>query len=377
MEESLPNTAYCDPQQFAREKAALFDREWLCVARDEDLPNPESAKVVEVVGESIILARLADGSLRGHYNVCRHRGTRLCDSDTKWNLALNGGIDRNVIRCPYHQWAYALDGTLLSAPHLSKEPGFDPAKFALKPVGVGTWGGFVFVRLAPQPGDAEGRVLGAQELGKAPVRLGNYPLGELRTGAVRTYDVAANWKIIAENYNECYHCGGVHPELCKVVPALRTGGGLDLDWENGVPHREGAWTYTFSGTTDRKPFEGLDEFEKVRHKGELIYPNMMLSMAAEHAAAFFLWPMAHDRTIVECRFLFHPDELARPDCDLSDAVEFWDITNRQDWAVCERVQSGLGSRSFDKGYYAPMEDESLDIRRYLARFLNEESSHSG
>ncbi len=191
----------------------------------------------------------------------------------------------------------------------------------------------------------------------------------MKTARTISYDVKANWKVIAENYNECYHCGGVHPELCSVVPAFRAGGGLGLDWENGVPHREGAWTYTFSGTTTRKPFSGLSELERIRHKGELIYPNLMLSMSAEHAAAFLLEPIAPNKTRVTVRFLFDPAEMSSADFDPSDAVDFWDVTNRQDWAVCERVQQGMSSRVHEQGLYAPMEDESLDIRRYLGRFL--------
>ena len=133
--------------------------------------------------------------------------------------------------------------------------------------------------------------------------------------------MAANWKLIVENYNECYHCPAVHPELCEVVPAFREKGGMAVDWSRGVPHRDGAVTYTASGTSKRAPFPGLDEDEKVRHKGELIYPNLMLSMACEHAAAFILWPIAEDRTRIECRFLFHPDEIAKPDFDPSDATD--------------------------------------------------------
>ena len=372
MQKSLPRRAYCSAEHFAAEKAALFNREWFCAGREEDVAQPDSAIVIEVLGESIIVARLADGSMRAHYNVCRHRGTKMCTSDekdeAKWGLALNGGIDRGVIRCPYHQWAYGLDGALLSAPHLSRSPGFDKSEFALHPVGIGTWGGFYFVKLKPDAGDAISRDL-SDMLGQAPRRLGNYPLASLTTGATRVYEVKANWKVIAENYNECYHCGGVHPELCEVVPALRTGGGLGLDWDEGIPHRDGAWTYSFSGTSPRPPFASLNAAERVRHKGELIYPNMLLSMSAEHGAAFFLWPIDTETTRVECRFLFDPVEIAAAGFDPADTVEFWDVTNRQDWAICERVQAGMASQSFEQGYFAPMEDDSVDIRRYLAKFI--------
>lgn len=368
LEQSLPSSFYTEPSMLERERRELYARNWVCVGREEELDADGPTKIIELFGESIIVARLGDGSIRAHYNVCRHRGARLCSNDSKWGLSLRGGAIGEFIRCPYHQWTYGLDGHLVNAPQISGSEGFDPSQFSLKPVGVAVWGGFIFLKLEPDEEDVISRTLG-EEIGPAPRRLGNYPLDELKTARAISYDVAANWKVIAENYNECYHCGGVHPELCAVVPVFRSGGGLGLDWENGVPHREGAWTYTFSGTTNRKPFDGLSELEKIRHKGELIYPNLMLSMSAEHGAAFILWPLAPDRTRVDVRFLFHPDEIARGDFDPSDAVDFWDITNRQDWAVCERVQQGMSSRSHVHGYYAPMEDESLDIRRYIAAHL--------
>lgn len=365
LQPTLPSQAYTDPTSFEREQEHIFARSWFCAGREEEVVEPGSAVVIEVMGESVIVARLADGSLRAHYNVCRHRGSKLCANDNKWGVALNGGIDRGFIRCPYHQWTYGLDGKLINAPHLSRADGFDADELSLYPVGIATWGGFIFLKLAPEPGDELSRDLGESDIGPAPRRLGNYPLERLKTAQTITYEVDANWKVVAENYNECYHCGGVHPELCEVVPQFRLKGGLDLDWENGVPHRDGAWTYTFSGTTNRKPFDTLDESERVLHKGELIYPNLMLSMSADHAAAFLLWPIAVDRTRVECRFLFDPTEMARDDFAPEDAIGFWNITNRQDWAVCERVQQGMTTRVHHRGWCAPMEDDSLDIRRYV------------
>ena len=139
--------------------------------------------------------------------------------------------------------------------------------------------------------------------------LGRYPFAEMRRGAQLVYDVRANWKVLIENYNECYHCGPVHPELCALVPAFREQGGAGLAWEDGIPHRPGAWTFTASGTSTRAPFPGLSETEKTHHKGEVVYPNLLLSAAAEHIAAFTLWPMGPDRTRIACEFLFHESEV--------------------------------------------------------------------
>lgn len=364
MERSLDSAAYLTPEAFARDKQTIFTHEWFCAAREEELPEPGDHLVLDVAGENILLVRARDGALHAHYNVCRHRGARMCDAgnDARWGVKLDAGVvARNMIRCPYHSWSYALDGRLLAAPHLQDAPGFNKADYSLYPVGVATWGGFIFLNLTPENApDFEA------SLGDAPRRLGNYPLADLRAAQTIRYELAANWKIILENYNECYHCPGVHPELCEVVPAFRERGGIDLDWEAGIPHRAGAVTYTATGTTSRAPFPGLSEEEQVRHKGELLYPNLMFSVSMDHAAAFLLWPVAADRTIVECRFLFHKDEMANPDFDPSDAVDFWDLVNRQDWAVCERVQSGIAAGVHTHGYYSPIEDYSLDIRRYVA-----------
>ena len=189
-------------------------------------------------------------------------------------------------------------------------------------------------------------------------------MGDLVTGLTLSYEVAANWKVIAENYNECYHCGPVHPELSRLVPAF-AGGGAGLTWEDGIPHREGAWTFTLSGTTTRAPLPGLSEAERTRHKGELVYPNLMLSCSADHVAAFVLRPEAVDRTRIDCLLLFARDAVVAPDFDPSDAAELWDLVNRQDWAICESVQRGMSSRAYTHGWFAPMEDDSADIRRWL------------
>jgi Rieske 2Fe-2S family protein len=357
LQPSLPSDAYRTPESFAADRRDILARDWVCAGRTDDIGEPGDHLVAEVAGESVLVVRDKAGALHAHYNVCRHRGARLCDpgSDARWGLTFEADVvGRSLIRCPYHGWAYGLDGHLVATPGID---GIDKALFGLHPVGVAEWGGFLFLNLSP---------LLALDIGPAAGRLGNYPLADLITARTLTYDVRANWKLILENYNECYHCAGVHPELCEIVPEFRRDGGMHLDWDAGIPHRDGAVTYTASGTTRRAPFPRLTAEEQVRHKGELIYPNLMLSVSMDHAAAFLLWPLAHDLTRIECRFLFHPDEAARDDFDPSDAVDFWDLVNRQDWAMCERVQAGISSRVHDRGFYSPMEDYSLDIRRYVA-----------
>jgi Rieske 2Fe-2S family protein len=366
LERTLHRDHYLSDQLFALERERIFYSEWFCVAREEEVPNPGDYLSRDVAGESVLLVRTKDGGLAAHYNVCRHRGSRLvpeCGSGS-----FSGGI-----RCPYHSWTYTLDGALRTAPFLEEADGLAKSDLALHPVGVESWGGFIFLHLTPAEAKARGQTLQSQ-LGGVPERLRRYPLSQLRVARRIEYEIAANWKVMLENYNECYHCGPVHPELCRLVPAFKQRGGAELDWERGIPHREGAWTFTGSGITNRAPFEGLSEDERVRHKGELVYPNLLLSLSAEHVAVFTLWPRAPGRTRVVCEFLFHPDEMAKPDFDPSDAVDFWDLVNRQDWAICESVQRGMTSRVFQTGYYAPMESWSLDIRRYVGERLGDVKS---
>jgi Rieske 2Fe-2S family protein len=370
LERTLPRDAYFADAIWQREKERIFGREWACAGRAEELPAPGDYRVLDLAGESLLVVRTNSGALRAFYNVCRHRGCRLVLDPPAPPHAAPAGHFAGGIRCPYHAWTYTLDGELRTAPFLEEEDGFRREDFPLWPVGVETWGGFFFVNLSPLEAAAEGRTL-LQQLGAVPERLSRYPLAELRTAQRISYDVGANWKVLLENYNECYHCAGVHPELCKVVPAFKQKGGSQLDWDRGIPHREGAWTFTRSGTTSRAPFAGLNDDERTRHKGELIYPNFLLSLSAEHVAAFTLWPHGAEHTTIICDFLFHPDEMATPGFDPSDAVEFWDLVNRQDWRICEGVQAGMRARVFEHGYYAPMESASLDIRRYVRERLGD------
>ena len=361
MERTLGREFYFSEEIFGREKERIFYREWLCAGREEELPAAGDYLVVEVTGESILVVRTGEGTLAAHYNVCRHRGSRLVAD-------LGGGSLGRSIRCPYHAWTYNLDGSLRTAPHLDEEAGFNESDMGLHPVGVQSWGGFFFLNLTPAEASSRRYDLPTQ-LGPIPERLQRYPLAELRSARRLVYEVQANWKVLLENYNECYHCGPVHPELCRLVPAFKQRGGSELDWERGIPHREGAWTFTTTGTTNRQPFQGLNDDELIRHKGELIYPNLMISLSADHVTAYTLWPLDPSRTRVVCDFLFHPVEIEQPAFNPADAVDFWDLVNRQDWGICENVQRGMQSRVFEHGYYAPMENASLDIRRYIQEHL--------
>ena len=381
LDQSLPRASFVSEAEFEREREAILFADWFCVGRSETLAEAGDYLTADVAGESVVIVRADDDRLHGFYNLCRHRGSRLVPpehGEPGPSTAATGpagapgrtGCFAGTIQCPYHAWTYGLDGTLRSAPFLPDLRSYRAA-LSLHPVDVDTWAGFVFARLDP----GAGQPLSAA-LGEIPGRVAGYGLDGLRTGARLGYDVAANWKVVLENYNECYHCGPVHPQLCELVPDFARAGG-DVDWEAGVPHRDGAYTFTATGTTTRRPFPGLSEAERTRHFGELVLPNLMISLSADHVAAFTVWPRAVGRTTVVCDFLFHPDEMVRPDFDPSDAVTFWDLVNRQDWLICERVQDGMTSRRFTAGYLAPMERPSADVGRYVAARLGIDPERPG
>lgn len=372
---ALPARFYASESVFALERERLFHAQWFCVGRAEQVAARGDCLHVHVAGESVLILRQKDDSLRAFYNVCRHRGSRLVRTaplpDPAQPTATHSASLPTGVVCPYHAWTYNLDGGLRAAPYVQFDAGCPKDGFSLVPVHVDAWGGFIFVNLADSPAQPL-----LDQLAVPVRKLERYPLAELRRGAQIVYDVRANWKVILENYNECYHCGPVHPELCALVPAFRERGGAGLAWDDGIPHREGAWTFTLSGTSDRAPFPGLSETEKTHHKGEVAYPNLLLSAAAEHIAAFTLWPVSPEHTRIACEFLFHPDEIAKASFNPADVVDFWDLVNKQDWQICESVQDGMKSRGFRGGFYAPMEDPSLDIRRYLERHLGDLSKVS-
>jgi len=358
LEQTLPSSWYRDAAIFDLEEKQIFSREWYCAARVEEVPEPGDHLVIDICGVSILIVRNLAGQLNAFHNVCRHRGSQLCITDPEAaSIIRHGGVSRSgAIVCPYHAWTYDLDGKLKRAPHL---PDLDTGQVSLYSASLQTWGGFVFVCLSEDPGDFHDFI--------SPVHdaLVRYPLDELRYAKRIDYEVAANWKVLCENFNECYHCGPVHPELCRIVPAFKKGGGSDLNWDDGIPHREGATTFTFSGESPRRSFPGLSAAEQANHRGELLYPNLFLSLSRDYVVCVILRPLAHDRTIMSNYFLFEPFEVEKDDFDASDAIDFWDLVNKQDYAICEAVQRGSASGVHEHGVFADMEDWNLDIRRYV------------
>jgi Rieske 2Fe-2S family protein len=341
---TLPGRYYHDPAILDEELRRIFAAMWLCVGREEDLARPGDFLTRVIGADSVLVARDSGGRLNAFHNVCRHRGSRLVDA------ARGAGLAR--LQCPYHAWTYDLDGSLKSAPHMDEVKGFDRSAYPLAPVRLETWSGFVFMTLSA------GAPPLLSHLGEMAGYFDRYRMDRLRRGRRIPYSVASNWKILCENYSECYHCFQVHPQLNRVshyrsgqidlINAATVGGYMEL--------REPEFnTMSASGHTARRPLPGIHDDDRRRIHYYIIFPNLFLSLHPDYVMTHVLWPAAPGRTEIECEFLFHPEEMARPGFDASDAVAFWDETNRQDWQVCERAQLGTASSSYDRGRLSRLE----------------------
>jgi glycine betaine catabolism A len=351
----LPPPAYVDPAVFAWEQKYFFDSGWACVGFSSQLAKPGDQRAESVGAGSVLLTRDEDGALHAFANTCRHRGHEL--------LPCGASAQNNSVICPYHSWTYALDGGLRFAQGFKGRDGFDKSAWGLAELPVAEWHGLIFV-----DGSGQAPPL-ADSLRELDELVAPYEPERLVTAGRHEYDAAANWKILTENYHECYHCPMIHPELCRVSPPKSgenypgqgtwVGGWMDL--------RDGMDTMSLDGTSLGVPLRGLDA-KGLRTVIYLnIFPNVLLSLHPDYVMTHRLTPIAVDRTMIECTWAFAPEALEKPGFAPGYAVEFWDITNQQDWGACESVQRGLTSAHARPGPLSPDEDAVYQFVTMVAR----------
>lgn len=354
---TLPQAMYTSPEHFAHEWDRVLGRTWMLVMREADIPAPGDYRVVDLHGESIVVVRDQQGKVGAFFNVCRHRGTRLCDGP-------NGRFGP-LIQCPYHAWTYGLDGRLVGVPDIKEMEGFDKNDFPLHPCALALWEGFVFLNLARDPKPFE------EALPMLVGRLGAWKIPSLVTLRRIEYDVRANWKLIHQNYSECYHCAPLHPALAKISPPTSgendlvegpvLGGFMIITAEGG--------SLTKSGKACGVTVGDLPAEELQRVYYYTIFPNVLLSLHRDYVMVHTLWPLAPDRTRITCEFLFHPETAARSDLNPDDGVELWDQINREDWGMCERTHAGITSSRYVPGPYSRRESLSAAFDREYLRAL--------
>jgi Rieske 2Fe-2S family protein len=341
---SLPASYYTDAEFYRKELDRFFFSMWVHAGRTEQLAGEGDYILRDVAGESVIITRDNHDGFHAFYNVCRHRGTRLCEAAE--------GKFVGLIRCPYHAWAYDLEGRLAAAPEMDGLPHFRKDDYPLLEVALDVWEGHVFLNLATST-----RPL-ATQLGGLLEKFRPWDMGSLRLGKRIVYDVAANWKLVIQNYSECLHCPGVHPALQRLSHFLSgenepaqpsyLGGRMEL--------RDGIETLSMDGKRHRDCLPGLPADECRRVYYYALLPNLLLSLHPDYMMTHTLWPRSVGRTEIVCEWHFHPDAWNQTDFGLDSAVSFWDMTNRQDWHVCEQMQLGLGSRAYRPGPYSNRED---------------------
>jgi phenylpropionate dioxygenase-like ring-hydroxylating dioxygenase large terminal subunit len=341
---TMPGEYYTSPDILAEEQERIFARSWLCVGRASALASAGDYVLRTVGGESLIILRDRSGDLRAFFNVCRHRGTRICE--------VPKGQFSETIQCPYHAWTYTTDGRLIGAPQMQDVEGFDKRDYPLHSAAVGEWEGFVFVNVArdPEPfAEAFAPMLG---------RLTRFGLPRLTVRHSVTYDVHANWKLVFQNYSECLHCPTIHPQLTAVLPYqsgandLTQGPFLGGYMEIMAPHESA----TMSGRSCARlldPEMSADDRHRAFYYS--LMPNMLLSVHPDYANYYIVTPVAADRTRVESEWMFNPDGVSDATFNPDDAIRFWDVTNRQDWHIVEQSQLGLTSRRYAPGPYSPRE----------------------
>ena len=360
-----PAGAYTDPARFAREMDCIHGRMWLCAGRAEELSSSGAYFLRNVAGARVLVVRGEAGGTHAFHDSCRHRGTTLVEHDC--------GTFAGRIQCAYHGWTYGLDGKLLSAPHMDRVEGFRLEDFPLRRVESGDWDGHVFINLSKDP------VPLAQHIADLAQKFRPWRMKELCRVERKVYDVAANWKLIVQNFSECLHCPIAHPQLQRCShylsgvndPSRPTylGGRMEL--------RPGVSTLSFSGVAERPALPGLSADDRRHVYFYAVLPNLLLSLHPDYMLTCTLWPKSVDRTEIRCEWHFHPDDITRSGFDPTGAIEFWDLTNRQDWTLSERAQEGIASRGYLPGPYSNREELLVALDRIVEERLRESPEPSG
>jgi Rieske 2Fe-2S family protein len=359
---TLPGSAYSSPEVFAAEQDKIFEQMWICVARAGEIAKPGDFATVRVGRESIILSRNRKRQLRAFFNVCRHRGALLCNEES--------GTGKRSIQCPYHAWTYDLDGKLIAAPNLTKMPDIGRDEYALFNAHVREWLGYVWVCVADEAPSFEETVMGAVRTRLGDVEsIEHYAVESLEVGRRITYDVKANWKLIVENFMECYHCATIHPELTEVLPEFADGLAAQYFVGHGAEFGEDVQGFTVDGSAGLTPIPGVTEDQDRRYFAVTIRPNVFVNLVPDHVIFHRMYPVAPDRTIVECDWLYLPDVIASG-ADLSKSVKLFDLVNRQDFEACERCQAATDSKKYaGGGVLVPSEHHIADFQRWATEAI--------
>lgn len=352
---TLPASWYHERRQYDIELERIWYRQWLYAGLSAQVREPGRYQLYELGAQSVLLVRGEDGTLRGFHNTCRHRASNLCRE-------ASGTFPSSAIVCPYHAWRYDLRGRLLRTTSKLLPDDFEPRQHDLYPVAVQEWNGCVFVCFASAPppfGEGFDQPLS---------RLDNWRMADLAAGPAQSQIIACNWKTFWENYNECLHCPGVHPSLSQLVPIF--GRGLqerrdDPRWlaqaGSNEPRysgrlRDGAESWTLDGGLAGHPIPGLSADERAAGQTYVTcLPSAFIVGHTDYVRIVRLRPLGPEQTELSAQFLFMPETLSDPKCDISKAIAFTARVLQEDAAVCELSQRGLHAIPHRHGTLMPEE----------------------
>lgn len=364
---SLPQELYNSPDVFEFDLEAIFGQSWILAGFTCEIPQPRGYMAVTVGRSPVVITRDREGVYRAFHNSCRHRGAQICAEGTG---------ARGRLTCPYHQWVYDLDGSLVHARHMPET--FDPAAHGLRPVHVETVAGAVFVCLADKP-PSFARFRRELEPLLAPHRL-----EEAKIAFQNTLVERGNWKLVMENARECYHCGVGHPELCLTFPIEDAAGGhfeVEGDprhaafaarleaaglgkgpfigpwWQiERFPLNEGNLSLTIDGALACTKLMIDSDDPDIGSLRWAIEPHSFCHSTADTTVYFSAMPTATGETLVTCKWLVHKDAVEGVDYDVEKLTHLWNVTNLQDRDLVETNQRGVNSVGYVPGPYSPTDE---------------------
>jgi glycine betaine catabolism A len=359
---TLKGELYTSPEIFELEKKHIFSKTWIFVGFEYEVTEPGQYMTTKVEGENILIVRGKDHVLRAFLNVCRHRGAKLC-SDPSGKTG--------IIRCPYHSWSYGLDGSLLGVPNTTecREELVNNDTYGLEPVHLQTWHGMIWLNLSEIPPPIE-QQLDTQIFDRFGelATFARYQISNLRVAHRKEYNVNANWKIIVENFQECYHCSAIHPELTAALPEFRLGVGTQNEIGSGAKFRDDMEAFSISGKGNRRMLKGLLPVDDRLYYGMTILPLGFINLTPDHVIIHRIIPISAERSFVICDWLFDPEEMAQPDFDPMDAVELFHRVNEQDFEACGWCQENMGSKAYKNGgILVPIEQHVSKFYSYVLK----------
>ena len=380
----LEQQFYTDPGIFDLEWKHIWKKYWLFAGTTAEIPKPGDYFVYTANNDSFIIIKGNDGEVYAHYNTCRHRGSLIC-------LEEKGNAPKLI--CPYHQWVYDKDGSLLKSRLMPDD--FDRLSFGLHPVHVRSADGFIFISLSENPPDF------SKVLEDYHPFLRTYKIDKAKVAFQKRYKLRTNWKLVAENFRECYHCGPAHPEYCSAVIGANLRESVDdlvaerriawqekglaihnINFENDsfhfairYPLRPGVMSYSLDGKEISLPM-GDHQDHDAGVLGLVVYPNFWMDAVSDYMWTMRLTATSPSSTTLDLAWLVDGNAKEGVDYNVDRLVEFWKITGEQDWRLCENNFRGVESSQYQPGPYAPVE---LDVTKFVDWYVERmrEGIHEG